>query len=480
MSPQELLAMEQSQAGIGSYQPYLDRQEAAIMEGMGASRSAEGLQQPYFDRQQSLIDQAVSQARRAEALQDPYLGRAEQQYGQGLQSLLAGTQESGDISRQAAGMQFDPSQTQAFYDPYENQVVQQTIDDMTKSAEIADATQRARDIASGGESAFGSRARLTADERRASLGRGLGEALSRIRSSGFNQSQAAAQQDFARRQAAQERLADNISSLGAQSAAGQRGFGTDLAGLGTQRGGIASTLGRELSGLGTQFGRLGTDISGARRGLGADIAGYGSQIGHLGTTQSNLAQGQRRELAGFGQAARGLDETRLGRTYDQALATRMAPTQASSYVQSFLPQYQSGKTQIDKTYGIPADPATMGLGTFFNTWASFAKNNQQQNPNQQVTQPQGGQQTGAAYNPAINPAYNPAINPAYNPVPMTTATPPLTNQSPYASTGPITRSPYDLGQPSGVPSYVPPIPQYPQPAPPGVGTGIPPPYPTGG
>lgn len=44
----------------------------------------------------------------------------------------------------------------------------------------------------GGESAFGSRARLTADERRAALGRGLGEALAGIRSRGFGQAQQAA------------------------------------------------------------------------------------------------------------------------------------------------------------------------------------------------------------------------------------------------------------------------------------------------
>ena len=72
-----------------------------------------------------------------------------------------------------------PRSTQAFYNPFEEQVVQRTIDDVFKQGEIADIGQRARDISSGGESAFGSRARLGAEERRAALGRGLGRSFSR-------------------------------------------------------------------------------------------------------------------------------------------------------------------------------------------------------------------------------------------------------------------------------------------------------------
>ena len=67
-----------------------------------------------------------------------------------------------------------------------------------KEVILQDVAQRARDIQSGGESAFGSRARLTADERRASLGRGLGEALAGIRSGGFQTAQNTALGEFGR------------------------------------------------------------------------------------------------------------------------------------------------------------------------------------------------------------------------------------------------------------------------------------------
>ena len=310
LSPLEKAAMQGAYGGIGSYQPYTDANLFGIQEGMGMSRRAGELAQPYFSGQQQ------------------YLGAAT------------------DTARQAAGMQFDPNLTKQFYDPFENRVVQQTIDDAFKGGEIADISARAQNINSGGESAFGSRARLSADERRAALGRGIGESLAAIRSGGFSQAQNTAIGEFGRQAGARERLAGNLSSYG------------------------------------TQLGNIGAARSGLARNIGSDIAGYGGQIGNLGRTEYDLASSQRRELSDLGGIARGVKETGLGRQYDQAQQNRFAPTQAASYVQGFLPTYQSGGTEINKTYGIPADPLSMGLGTFFNTYGSFAGNNQQgRNPN---------------------------------------------------------------------------------------------------
>jgi len=299
LSPLEIAAMQGAYGGIGSYQPYLDANLSGLQEGIGMSRRAGELAQPYFAGEQD------------------YLGAAT------------------DVARQAAGMQFDPNLTKQFYDPFENRVVQQTIDDVFKQGDIQDVAQRARDIQSGGESAFGSRARLTADERRASLGRGLGEALAGIRSGGFQTAQSTALGEFGRQASARERLAGN------------------------------------LAGFGTQFGDIGSRRTGLARTIGSDVAGYGGQIGNLGSTDYDLASSQRRELADLGGTARGIKETGLGRQYDQAVQTRMAPMQAASYVQGFLPTYQSGGTQINKTYGMPIDPYSQGIGTFLNVYGTM-------------------------------------------------------------------------------------------------------------
>ena len=299
LSPLEIAAMQGAYGGIGSYQPYLDTNLAGIQEGIGMSRRAGELAQPYFAGEQD------------------YLGAAT------------------DVARQAAGMQFDPNLTKQFYDPFENRVVQQTIDDVFKQGDIQDVAQRARDIQSGGESAFGSRARLTADERRASLGRGLGEALAGIRSGGFQTAQSTALGEFGRQASARERLAGN------------------------------------LAGFGTQFGDIGSRRTGLARTIGSDVAGYGGQIGNLGSTGYDLASSQRRELANLGSTARGVKDVGLGREYERAIGDRFAPTQAASYVQGFLPTYQSGGTQINKTYGMPIDPYSQGIGTFLNVYGTM-------------------------------------------------------------------------------------------------------------
>ena len=74
---------------------------------------------------------------------------AERRLRRGLgeaQRLLRGT--TGDIDIAA--------ETQRFQDPFEDQVVQQMIQDATEGLAKQDAAQFARDVATGGESAFGS------------------------------------------------------------------------------------------------------------------------------------------------------------------------------------------------------------------------------------------------------------------------------------------------------------------------------------
>jgi hypothetical protein len=313
LSPLELAAMQGAYGGIGSYQPYLDANLAGLQEGIGMSRRAGQLAQPYFSGEQA------------------YLGAAT------------------DTARRAAGMQFDPNLTRQFFDPFEDRVVQQTIDDVFKRGELQDIDARTRDISQGGESAFGSRARLSADERRAALGRGLGEALAGIRSQGFGQAQQAALGEFGRQAGARERLAGNLA-----------GFGSQLGGIGGRRAGLARTI-------------------------GSDVAGYGGRIGDIGSTAYGLGSAQRRELADLGATARGVTETALGREYDQAVQTRMAPTQAAQYVRSFLPTYQPGFSDVRTTYGMPQDPLAAGIGTFLGTYGTLSNTGQaRENPYSQI------------------------------------------------------------------------------------------------
>ena len=125
--------------------------------------------------------------------------------------------ERADLIR-GSTRQFDPSMTQQFFNPFEDQVVQQTIQDVLEAGEKRDIDQRARDIQKGGLSAFGSRARLSAAERQRALGRGLTEALGGIRQTGFDQAQRDALSTFAQQRQAEQTAATGLGQVGTQLA----------------------------------------------------------------------------------------------------------------------------------------------------------------------------------------------------------------------------------------------------------------------
>jgi len=283
LSPLELLSRQKAVAGLGGFEPFLQQNR-------------------------DLVNQGIAQSRRAEGLQDPYYTQAE------------------EIYKDTMGA-YDPSMTQQFYNPYEDQVVQRTIQDVMESGDKQDIASRAREISSG---AFGgSRARLGAQERRESLGEGLAQALGNIRSQGFQSAQSTGMGEFARQQQAKR--------TGAQG----------LMGIGAGRGSAASQLGQNL-------------------------AGFGGQISGIGRTQEDMRAGQRRELSGYGTTGRGIAETGLGRIYAQQGQQQMRPINTLGQIGSMLPGYQASGSTIDSKYGMPADPSAKGLGAAFGAYASLA------------------------------------------------------------------------------------------------------------
>ena len=353
------------------------------LETLARQRAEAGLGslQPFFDRQQGLIDEAIAQSRRAEQLQDPYFTRAEEQYGLGLGDALSGIQqargvatgavdefgnrigESEDLLRGTLGA-YDPMMTEQFYNPYEDRVVQQTIDDIMEAGEKQDIAARAQAISAGGESAFGSRARLGAEERRESLGRGLAEALGNIRSRGFSEAQQTGLGEFARQRQAERAAAQGLGGFaGSRLGAGQS-LASSLQGLGQSEAAARAGLAGGLLGIGAQRG------AGAS-GLGAQLAGYGGQLAGVGTTLDALGRGQRSELMGLGATSRGIQETGFGRKFAQQMGQQMRPLQTLQSIGSMLPGYQAATSKIDSQYGLAPDPSAKGLGAAFSAYSSL-------------------------------------------------------------------------------------------------------------
>lgn len=93
-----------------------------------------------------------------------------------------------------------------------------------------------------------------------------------------------------------------------------------------------------------------------------------SGLGQTGIQLADLRAADRSSLAGFGQTARGIEETGLGRLFQQQLDAQGRPLQALQVTGQLLPQFQAGSTEIDSQYRLPADPTALGLGAAFSAY----------------------------------------------------------------------------------------------------------------
>ena len=120
---------------------------------------------------------------------DPFEMQARALAG-GLGGFTPYIQQGGQMLQQGAGY-YTPGGIRQFYNPFEQDVVQQTLSDLQEQSAKQGIANRAQAVSRG---AFGgSRGRLMEQERERAFGRGAAEALGDIRSRGFGQATTAAQ-----------------------------------------------------------------------------------------------------------------------------------------------------------------------------------------------------------------------------------------------------------------------------------------------
>ena len=251
---------------------------------------------------------------------EPFLKKAEDAYTASLQNIAGVVPEAEQILRGVV-KDFDPTMTSRFFNPFQQAVIDQTIADAAKGFDLQEADIRGRDIQNVGESAFGSRANLTAQERQEAFARGLASTIAGLRQSGFDTAQQRALSEFQRRLASERNLAD------------------DLVGLGS--------IGSEA------------------------LTGFGGRISGLGSTAQDLSDTQIRNLLDAGALPRNIQETIFGRQFEQQVADRTEPLNVLTGIAQILPQYQPEQTAIGSTYGLSPDPTALGLGSALNAYSSL-------------------------------------------------------------------------------------------------------------
>jgi len=303
LDPYEMQARSLA-GGLGGFTPYIQQGGNMMQGGYGAQQQGVGA-----------------------------LPMAQQFYGQGAGLVGQGTGMYG----QAAGMtgraadMFAPGAAQQFYNPYEDQVVQSTIDQMNQQNAQQGQSDRARAVSSG---AFGgSRGRLMEQEREKAFGRGMTQAVGGLRQQGYQQAQQAAQQ------------------------AGQ--------GLGTLGSNIGQ-FGQGLGALGGQLGNFGQGIT----SMAGQYGNLGQGMGQMGTNMANLGMTGQRGLANqinafdkFGQAGRGIQNQMYGSQYDAANRMAQEPmnrmTNWKSLMSGMLPRGSS------TTFGTQAGGGVFDLMRMF-------------------------------------------------------------------------------------------------------------------
>ena len=150
---------------------------------------AGGMRRGYLESLFNLSKQPMPIPVQQYAGLDPMEMRAREMAG-GLGGFTPYIQQGGQMMQQGAGY-FTPAGIQQFYNPYEQDVVQQTMQDLQEQNQQQSMANRGRAISSG---AFGgSRGRLMEQERERSFGRGMMEGVGGIRSKGFGQAMQGAQ-----------------------------------------------------------------------------------------------------------------------------------------------------------------------------------------------------------------------------------------------------------------------------------------------
>jgi hypothetical protein len=354
--PREQYAMDLQDSAIGSYRPYLGQQaglldEAATASRAGTYRGADEISQGLTSGR-GLTNEAAGMTRGAQfdtTGRNMIAGAQQNQSGRGLlenamfnqsgrsdfmggvpnfneaQQLTRAGAPNLDLARQETAaansnfggargalgrsemsgygstQAFDPRSVSNFYNPFENQVVQQTLTDLDRQGAQQDMALRDRAVSSG---AFGgSRGRLAQGELARQQERGAAEAIAGIRSGGYQDASNRAQQAFESQQGRQQ------------------GFAGLQAGLAGQEGGFAGQQAQQALARGQQFGNLSTTE--AQNAL--------TRAGQLGSfeaqqAQAKLARGealnQSEQMAVNNQMQRGqqlnqLDQQRFGNTLQQ-------------------------------------------------------------------------------------------------------------------------------------------------------------------
>jgi len=249
-----------------------------------------------------------------------------------------------------------PSGIAAYFNPYEDQVVQQALADVQRASDIAGQGDAAQAVQAG---AFGgSRAGIVEAERARNLMDQQGQLAGQLRQAGFGQAMGQAQKAFEDAQNRQIQQAQIAGQLGAQY--GQLGLaGQEAASkLGLASADLTGKMAQQTGAMGQQGAQLG--LTGAAN-LGALAGQQGAQAGQFGTLagqQAGLGQlGQQMmyqdvdALTKLGAQQQQFEQAQLDQKYKEDTQKVYQPYQKYGFYSDILQGAPSSQMTIAQTSG---------------------------------------------------------------------------------------------------------------------------------
>jgi hypothetical protein len=388
MSPDQLAALQMGRQGIGAFQPFMTAATQGVASGSGMlGEAADVLRgadtRGQFAGAQAAMNQAalpiqqMGQSAQLATQGIPLIGQGAQgltsaqqmanQYSQANMGEALSTLRQGVGSLQGAAQMYDPSSAQQFMNPYQQQVIDESIRQINRQGDISRQNLQAQATRAG---AFGgSREGVQRGELERALSEQRNAAIVGGLSQGYNQASSQAQQAFEAQQARQLQQAQGLTGIGStfgqqslqqaqlgQGAAGLQGnLSGQLAGLSGMYGNIAgqeaNILGQQ-SQLGQSLGQGIGNLAGQQFGIGSQMA---QGLGSLGTQQANIGMQQ----AALGQQAQALGQQdtnflfNLGSAQQQQAQSELDASRQNILQQNMQP-YQQAAFVSDIYKGAPS------------------------------------------------------------------------------------------------------------------------------
>ena len=309
MSGLQQEAIRRATAGIGGYEPYLTEAGYTLGDAQGVLGSVAADADPFRARGAELTEQSLAGL-------------------PGYQQRAAGVMEG-------ALNQLDPNAAAAYFNPFEQTAVQQTLQDIERAGELQKRDARLSSVGQpGGPSAFGgSRAALEQIELDRNILDQQARTAAQMRQAGFESAAGRAQQ---------------AAQLGSQ-------IGQGIGGLGAQYGQLGLQGGQQIAGIGSQYGQLGL-------AAGEGLSQLGLRQAALGETGQQLGQTEQGFLFDLGKQQQAQDQAVLEAQRQSELQQAYEPYQRVSFLSDIYKGAPSTSQTIAASTSPSVSPAQTILG----------------------------------------------------------------------------------------------------------------------